>query len=220
MSGTVEAKNMAQVDLDKALEAGREAIGRHAWREAFELLTAADRGGALTAADLEGLAEAAWWNGRVELCISARERAFALRLEAGEPRRAALVALDLAKDHSGRKAPAVGAAWFSQAQRLLQNEPIGIEHGYLGRREWVQAHNSGNYQRALELAQQTLDIGTRFGNRDLMALGLQDQGLTLVALGQFGEAAELFRRTLAVHPHLGSARNNLRAALSEIVKLN
>jgi tetratricopeptide (TPR) repeat protein len=49
---------------------------------------------------------------------------------------------------------------------------------------------------------------------------LSGQGLCHIALGQFGEAAELFRRTLAVHPHLGSARNNLRAALSEIVKLN
>jgi Flp pilus assembly protein TadD len=49
---------------------------------------------------------------------------------------------------------------------------------------------------------------------------LSGQGLCHLALGQFGEATELFRRTLAVHPHLGSARNNLRAALSEIVKLN
>ena len=49
---------------------------------------------------------------------------------------------------------------------------------------------------------------------------LSGQGLCHVALGQFSEAADLFRRTLAVHPHLGSARNNLRAALSEVVKLN
>ena len=49
---------------------------------------------------------------------------------------------------------------------------------------------------------------------------LSGQGLCHIMLGQFQEAAELFRRTLAVHPHLGSARNNLRAALSEIVKLN
>jgi tetratricopeptide (TPR) repeat protein len=182
---------MAQVNLDKALEAGRGAIGRHAWREAFELLTAADQAGGLQAADLEGLAEAAWWNGRVDLCISARERAFALRLEAGEPRRAALVALDLAKDNSGRKAAAVGAAWHNRAQRLLKDEPVGIEHGYLARREWVQAHNTGDYQRALELARQTLEIGTRFGNKDLMALGLQDQGQTLVAQGQFIEGMAL-----------------------------
>ena len=49
---------------------------------------------------------------------------------------------------------------------------------------------------------------------------LSGQGLCHLMLGQFREAADLFRRTLAVHPHLGSARNNLRAALSEIVKLN
>ena len=49
---------------------------------------------------------------------------------------------------------------------------------------------------------------------------LSGQGLCHVELGQFNEAADVFRRTLAVHPHLGSARNNLRAALSEVVKLN
>jgi len=49
---------------------------------------------------------------------------------------------------------------------------------------------------------------------------LSGQGLCHLMLGQFREAAELFRRTLAVHPHLGSARHNLRTALSEVVKLN
>jgi tetratricopeptide (TPR) repeat protein len=49
---------------------------------------------------------------------------------------------------------------------------------------------------------------------------LSGQGLCHLMLGQFREAAELFRRTLAVHPHLGCARDNLRTALGEIVKLN
>src|ERR1700675_5013345 len=49
---------------------------------------------------------------------------------------------------------------------------------------------------------------------------LSGQGLCHLMLGQFHEAAELFRRTLAVHPHLASARENLRTALGEIVKLN
>src|SRR5712691_6038380 len=34
--------NMAQVNLEDALAAGREAVRRYAWREAFELLSAAD----------------------------------------------------------------------------------------------------------------------------------------------------------------------------------
>jgi tetratricopeptide (TPR) repeat protein len=49
---------------------------------------------------------------------------------------------------------------------------------------------------------------------------LSGQGLCHVALGEFGEAAECFRRTLAVYPHLDSARTNLRAALTEVVKWN
>ena len=49
---------------------------------------------------------------------------------------------------------------------------------------------------------------------------LSGEGLCHLALGQFREAADLFRLTLTVHPHLGSARENLRAALSELVRWN
>jgi tetratricopeptide (TPR) repeat protein len=49
---------------------------------------------------------------------------------------------------------------------------------------------------------------------------LSGQGLCHVALGQHREAAALFRRTLAVHPHLDAARRNLRLTLSEAVKDN
>ena len=49
---------------------------------------------------------------------------------------------------------------------------------------------------------------------------LSGQGLCHLMLGQFHEAAELFRRTLAVHPHLNGARNNLRMAVAEMSRLN
>ena len=49
---------------------------------------------------------------------------------------------------------------------------------------------------------------------------LSGQGLCHLALEQFREAADLFRRTLAVHPHLDSGKANLRAALHELVKWN
>ncbi len=49
---------------------------------------------------------------------------------------------------------------------------------------------------------------------------LSGQGLCHMALGQFREAAALFRRALTVHPHLTSANYNLAAALSEAVKGN
>ena len=49
---------------------------------------------------------------------------------------------------------------------------------------------------------------------------LSGQGLCHMALGQFREAAALFRRALAVHPHLTAAARNLATALSEAVKGN
>ena len=49
---------------------------------------------------------------------------------------------------------------------------------------------------------------------------LSGQGLCHFMRGQFREAAELFRRTLAVHPHLGSAQENLRTAIGEFAKWN
>jgi Tfp pilus assembly protein PilF len=49
---------------------------------------------------------------------------------------------------------------------------------------------------------------------------LSGQGLCHMALGQFGPAAALFRRALAVHPHLEPVRQNLRSALTEVVRYN
>src|SRR5262245_188420 len=49
---------------------------------------------------------------------------------------------------------------------------------------------------------------------------LSGQGLCHMALGQHREAAEMFRKTLAVHPHLRAAKHNLRLALGEAVKGN
>ena len=183
---------MAQVNLDNALESGRDAVRRHAWREAFDQLTAADQTGKLNADDLEALAEAAWWSGHADACISARERAYPLHVEAGQPRRAALLALALAKGQFEQRNSAVGMAWLNRSERLLRDEPIGVEHGHLARLQTLIALEAdADFERALELAAETFNIGIRFGDRDLMALGLQDKGRTLVARGQVGEGMAL-----------------------------
>lgn len=49
---------------------------------------------------------------------------------------------------------------------------------------------------------------------------LSGQGLCHMALAQYAPAAALFRRALAVHPHLEAVRQNLRWALSEVVRYN
>ena len=49
---------------------------------------------------------------------------------------------------------------------------------------------------------------------------LSGQGLCHLALEQYKEAAELFRRALAVHHHLDSSLTNIRTDLCDVVKWN
>jgi tetratricopeptide (TPR) repeat protein len=49
---------------------------------------------------------------------------------------------------------------------------------------------------------------------------LSGQGLCHLARGEVRQAAALFRRALAVHPHLGAVRQNLRIALARAVEGN
>lgn len=80
----------------ETVELGRDAIDRHAWAEAIEAFTAADRAGGLGPADLEQLGAAQWWSGRPDDAAEALERAFASYQESGAHTEAAWVALQLA----------------------------------------------------------------------------------------------------------------------------
>ena len=63
---------MSQV-VRRSLAAGREAAARGAWQEAYDMLqpVASELGGD----DLEALAEAAWWTGKLDEAIGLREQA-------------------------------------------------------------------------------------------------------------------------------------------------
>ena len=183
---------MTQV-ADDSLLAGRDAARRYAWSDAFDLLTSADSdGGQLTADDLTTLGEAAWWTARLDACISARERAFAAYTEAGSPRNAAMVAMALAKDNYARGAPAIGTAWVNRADRLLAGEPECVERGWLERLYSVIAlEGEGDFDRALERATRAYELGTTFGDRELQAIALHDQGRALVMQGRVAEGMSL-----------------------------
>jgi hypothetical protein len=55
----------------------REALDRHAWSEAYEVMTEADGAGDLAPDDLEVLAQAAWWVGQQDAASEAWERVHA-----------------------------------------------------------------------------------------------------------------------------------------------
>jgi len=163
---------MSQV-VDDAREAGRSAAARGAWREAYDLLLSADD---LEAADLENLAEAAWWTGKLDEAIERRERAYTAWIEAGDKRRAAYVALLISQDYYGKAALSPSAGWHAKAERLLADEPESVEHGYLAGAEALSAMVEGRYPEALAGGERALELGKRFGDRDLEAIALVTLG--------------------------------------------
>ena len=152
--------------------------------QSFAALTALDAGEPLGAADLEALGEAAWWTGRLPESIAARERAVAAYVVAGQPRPAALVALRLFHTFSVRGEGAVATGWLRRANRLLEGEPEGIEHGQLWLAEARVARARGDADAELDYARRAIALGLKFGDRDLVALGQYIEGRLLVRQGR------------------------------------
>jgi class 3 adenylate cyclase len=183
--------------VDDSLEAGREAVRRHAWREAYELLRSADGDGRLEAEDLQNLAEAAWWTGRLEEALALRERAQVAYVQAGEMRRAALLAVMLGMDHLVRSEMSVSSGWVARAERLLAGEAESVEHGHLALVRGIAAYSMGDFDTATRELGRAHELGAGFGDRSLEAMALVFEGTVLVATGQVDQGLALLDEATA-----------------------
>ena len=177
---------------ENPLEAGRDAAERHAWRDAYDLLKASDEQSAsLGGDDLERLANAAWWTGRLDEALKLRERAHAAYLEEGSRRRAAVLALTLSEDFLVQNATAVANGWFCRGERLLADEEESLEHGRLEMARAMNAFASGDIDGVLEHAKRAGELGRRYGDRDLEAFELAFTGRALTLKGEVDKGLAL-----------------------------
>ena len=177
---------MTQV-VDEPLHAGREAVGRRAWQEGYELLKAADERGDLDPEDLELLASAALWNGRLDEETQYLERAYRGYTDTGNKLRAAFVATALAHDYKNLLKPSVANGWLGRAKRLLDEEPEAPEHGYYALQRALVALGEHDFDESYALGKKAEEIGRRFGDRNLEIRGIQRQGAALIEKGEVGE---------------------------------
>jgi len=182
---------MSQIADASPLERGREALARHAWSEAYDLLSAADAAGSLAPAELELLATAAWWVGKLPVAIDVRERAYAAAIKAGEHDVAVEAAVMLAQYNLFRNAHTIANAWILRADRLLQGQDENPGHGWLAAMRSFHAAVVGDMETALVESSRALEIGRRFGDRNLEALALSQKGAGLVADGRVAEGLAL-----------------------------
>ena len=181
------------------LDRAREAVSQGAWAEASGLFAQLDAA-ELEAADLESMADAAWWCCRIDDSIAARQKAYVAYLDAGSLRRAGYAAWRISEDHGIKGESSVGSGWLKRAQRHLGGESDCVERGFLAITESDVARTSGDIEQARTHAAHAVDLGERCGSLDLHAMGIQTLGRALLASGQIGEGMALLDEamTLAV----------------------
>ncbi len=174
------------------LTTARAAMDSHAWADAFELLTDADRSESLPPDGLQMLAEAAWWSGEPEMVLEVGERAYAAYLESGEKNAAARVAVELAQQYAMRMAGPMVGGWFARAERLVADDPDAPVHAYLAwMRGFMALALEGDADTAVHHFDEAQEIADRTGDRNVAVRSLHDKGRALCAQGRFDDGAAL-----------------------------
>lgn len=160
--------------------------------DAYGSLASADHTAPLGAEDLELLATSAYMLGRDDEYLSNLERAHHAYLGCGEAVRAVRCAFWVGINLSLRGEMARATGWFSRAQRLLDREErYCVERGYLLIPFLLGHVATGDWEAAASTAAEAAEIGERFGDPDLLALAVHEQGHALVRQGRVEEGLRL-----------------------------
>lgn len=176
---------------DADIESARAAFADGDWVRAHEGFLRAQQHAPLGAADLNALAEAAWWMGRAEESLAGTEQAYELFLEEGDQRAAARCALDAAYAYLLAGDEAVGSGWVARARRLIESEPDCAERGYLVHFVAEAELAGDDLESAATAARDVSEIGRRYDDADLIAMGTVCEGRALIKLGRVREGLEL-----------------------------
>jgi DNA-binding NarL/FixJ family response regulator len=171
---------------------GRAAADRADWDEAFAAFSAADAS-RLGADDLQVWATAAYLVGNVDAAVDADTRAHQIHLKQGDLQSAVRCGFWVAFMLVNRGDMAQAMGWFARCSRLVEGLPAEtVEHGYLLISEafrlavleqhWVDAH---------AVAVRAVEIGRTASDHDLVALGLNVAGRSLVGAGRADEGLGL-----------------------------
>ncbi|MFD4141293.1 response regulator transcription factor [Streptomyces sp. NPDC058572] len=168
---------------ERAIDQARAAACREAWAEAYALLRDVDVDH-LGPDDLAVLADAAWWNSRVEESVEARTRAYSGYAAAGADRQAGFTAWMLHYEYQLAGRTAAAAGWLGRARRHLADEPECVEQCYLAWVEAEEAQRRGAFDEAMSCADRMAGIARRCGSADLVAMSTQAQASVLLAEGR------------------------------------
>ena len=176
------------------VKSGREALDRGDWAEAQAAFEAALASG-LSGKAFEGLAQALFWQARLQDAVRTMERAYAQFRTEGDAGRAAWAALWIAGQHlrmGGNHAVARG--WAGRSERLLA---VAEPCAELGRVILVRALATNDWEQIELAAGKAIAIAQRFGDTDYELLAVAYAGLAMLSTGRLSEGLTLLDEAMA-----------------------
>jgi ATP/maltotriose-dependent transcriptional regulator MalT len=170
------------------LAEARAALARHDWQAAFDatdVVATDDATDAAARADMR--ADAAWWLGRLDDCIAARELAYRCYDYIGNQRAAGQCAVWLWEHHNFAAKRVIAGTWLRRARRSLDGDTECVEYGALLLREAESTHGRGELESAAALASDVIALARRVRSPDLEAEALQTKGRVLIDAGDTAE---------------------------------
>ena len=181
-------------ELDALVQSGREALAAADWdtaRGLFEQARALEE----TAEVLEGLSQAAHFQGEYAEAIALTERAFAAYRRRDKPAKAAEQARWLALLYGGVEGNrAAASGWMAWAERLLAGVEECVEHGRLALDGAAWTDDPAERERRALAA---LTIARRFGDSDLEFSAQALLGHAYVVSGRVDEGMALIDEAMA-----------------------
>ncbi|MGQ1837365.1 LuxR C-terminal-related transcriptional regulator [Kocuria turfanensis] len=171
---------MESPQVGELVQEGAAALERADWpgaRRAFERVL---DGAAEHAVAAEGLGLALWFEGRVAEGIEWRERAVTGYAAQHRSHDAARVAAWVSDQHLIAGRPSAARGWLARAERVLEDTPTGVGHGWvaIGRAQQADAVEDQAAQAA-----RALRIGRETGAEDLEILALSLLGRAELTAG-------------------------------------
>lgn len=173
------------------LDLGRSAFSEHRWSDALDCLARADTEGGLPPQDIELVASVAMLLGKESEGVAYLTRAHDEYVTMGDMAGAARCAAWLVLYLMNLGEPARGSGWLSRAKHLVEgmDDPTEAE-AYLLIPSALGALYGGNPVASNELFGRALEVGQRFHDRDLTALGQLGVGTARITLGFPDEGLE------------------------------
>ena len=173
------------------LEQARAAYARRDLVAARDAYVEAHAETPLSGDDLNALGDAAWWIGDVATSLSAYEEAYRRFLQGDKPRDAAMSALGVAVSLYLRGDDVIGSGWMRRAQRLLRDEPQGVEHGYLAYMGAEGSLDGNDPDATIAAAREVQELGRRYGDTTLVTAGTMLEGRASIRRGDVADGVAM-----------------------------